>query len=237
MDFLDDILKQTTIEERDGRKVVIKIYRKETGIVKWFIIKSLSLPLQLYPFTFMARERMRREIDFFQSRPGGVLTPEIYDVNWSELYIVREYVEGEWFNYKDKAEVYRDVAKTIARIHESGYALGDSKFTNFLRSSKGIYVVDAEQSIPSRDKNHMAWDLLVLLITLYHIVITNKPFIIPKEFLNKMKEFLKTYIEEYDLEPVEKVIKNVKLRTVIHVLLPPLQGYWFVKVFKDLQKK
>lgn len=235
IDFIEDAIKQIHIVEENGKKYVIKYYSVEPGLVKWFIIKSLSLPLQIYPYVTNPKDRMSREIIFFNKRPGSIRAPRIIDVDWNNFLIKREYIEGEIFKPSANHVEYVELACIMAKIHRAGYALGDSKYTNFIVSRHSrIYIVDAEQAIETNNEIHYSWDLIVFTITILYSYGVLKD---PENLYNRLRSFYSSYIDYYSVDPVANIIDKIKLRTVFSILVPLPYNIQLINMIKDIISK
>ena len=147
IEYLDYFSKQTQIYKLNGKKLVIKNYKKETGILKWLVINATNLTINIYPFAFQPLKRLERECFFFKEAPKIFSKPKIYLTDFVKLKLVREYVEGvSYSSILDEAE-FRKLGNRLCRLHLEGWALGDSKISNFVSRGRGIYIVDAEEAI------------------------------------------------------------------------------------------
>ncbi|WFO74513.1 hypothetical protein J4526_05345 [Desulfurococcaceae archaeon MEX13E-LK6-19] len=234
---IDKFFSQTEIIKIGNKKYAKKKYTKELGIIKWFIIKSLSIPVSIYPFVFNPRERMRREIDFFDNMYRKILVPKVIEVNWDKLYIIREYVEGHILNLRHDVKTWSEVGTTLHKVHNEDYSLGDSKVTNFLVSKNNtVYIIDAEQAIASSATNHRIWDIIVFLATVIHVYITDimTAFMVhEEEFKAKIKAFLESYADSGGSEILEKLRRDTKSKMLIHVLIPFPYNLKFLRIIKD----
>lgn len=224
METIDKFFSQTEIIEINGKKYVKKRYTKELGIVKWFIIKSLSIPVNMYPFVFNPRERLCREVSFFDYMKDRVFVPRVVETNYEKLYIVREYIEGKILDVTSNENLWKNVGRTLGKIHVEGYSLGDSKITNFLLSENNrIYIIDAEQAIPSDQENHRLWDIVVFLSTMtYKSIMTmiTSTTTMANELDTKIKDLLVFYGETAGMDILDKLRKDVKTKILIHMLIP-----------------
>jgi len=167
-----------------GGKVVIKRFSKEVGKVKWFPIATVLKVI--YPFELSPEKRLQRELKFFSNSWSLFKTPKVLDSNLQELTITREYVEGRIPDLLRDAEV---LANALAEIHNSCWALGDVKHTNFIVTKENIlYVVDAEQSIEKATDLNKAWDILLLTLIASYNFITS-----PQNFSEFISNFLNRY--------------------------------------------
>ncbi len=235
LELIDESIKQSRVVVEGGKKVVLKHYTVEPGIVKWFIIKSLSISVQVYPYVFSPRERMSREISFFEEKPGGVHTPRVLEVNWDELWVKREFIEGDTFTPDKPALAYLELARTIALVHRGGYALGDSKHTNFIYSrDKIIYIVDAEQAMETEAIHHKAWDLVVLTVTLLYAYGPLKDL---DPIYNRLRILYASYADYHSPEPLAHIYGSARLKTLLSILLPLPVSVRIIGILKEVASK
>lgn len=162
---LEKLLSQAELVTLGGRKIVIKRYTSEAGLLKWYIAAAVSVGGKIYPFATDPQERMSREAALFRSRVNGVNFPEVILVNYVSRELYREYVEGRQPNPVSCSDI-AEVARALSRLHSANWSLGDSKYTNFLISERGPYVIDGEQATGAFEPSKGAWDLLMLLSTI-----------------------------------------------------------------------
>lgn len=242
IDSINRFFGQVEIVEVGGRVYVKKKYTKELGVIKWFIIKSLSIPVNMYPFVFSPRERMKRELSFFDYMYGKIKVPRVVEVNWDELYIVREYVNGRMLSLKFNEHIWGLTGSLLYKIHSEDYALGDSKISNFLVSEdeNTVYVIDAEQAIKTSLSIHKKWDIVVLLATLIHIYVADMmtTFVIrEEEFRSKIERFLKFYVDSGGVDVLDGIRKDVKSKTLVHLLIPFPYNVKILKIINQILVK
>jgi tRNA A-37 threonylcarbamoyl transferase component Bud32 len=221
IEYLDDFSKQTQIYELNGKKLVVKNYRKETGILKWLVINATNLTINIYPFAFQPLKRLERECFFFKEAPEVFSKPKIYLVDFVKLKLVREYVEGvSYSSILDDADLWK-LGDRLCRLHLEGWALGDSKVSNFVSTGGGIYIVDAEEAIQTRDVRHYAWDLIVLASTM---VFFNFDKIVQRrsELEEAVKSFIRGYVEtDYGVSrQVVSAFEKPSFKALIYLLMP-----------------
>ena len=235
IDIIEEAIRQTYVVEENGRKYVIKYYSVEPGLVKWFIIKSLSMPLQIYPYVTSPRDRMIREIDFFNRKPGNVNTPRIIDIDWNNYSIKREYIKGEIFRANMPHLKYIELAQTLAKIHKARYALGDSKYTNFIVTDHDeIYIIDAEQAIETNNEIHYSWDLIIFTVTILY----SYGFLKDIEHLySRLRLFYDSYMDYHNVDPVSNIINKVRLRTIFSILVPLPYNVQLINMLKEITSK
>ncbi len=235
IDIIEEAIRQTYVVEENGRKYVIKYYSVEPGLVKWFIIKSLSTPLQIYPYVTNPKDRMNREISFFNIKPGEINAPKIIEIDWNNLFMKREYIDGEIFRPDMSHLKYVELADTLSKIHRAEYALGDSKYTNFIVTDhRGIFVVDAEQAIETNNKTHYSWDLVIFTVTILYSYGFLKDI---EDLYSKLRSFYSSYADYYSIDPLINIIDSVRLRTVFSILIPLPYNIQLINIIKEITSK
>ncbi len=234
LDILDELFSQTQVIMINGVKYALKKYDRTPGLLKWFIIKSASLPLTLFPFTFVPRERLERESVFLRELAGKIPVPRPILIDWGEIKLVREFIEGEKFVPGLDEKNYRDVAWAIRSIHDYGYALGDTKFQNFIISGKRVYFIDAEQAIKSRNKVHHAWDLFIFLVTTTIKLITDNPFLDIYVYTDIMQSIIDYYLAgDHELwEEMKKIYNRKIFGGLAGVLVPLPYNFRLLKILR-----
>jgi len=236
IDLINEAFSQSTIYELGGRKFVLKMYGKEAGLIKWFLIKTAGVTSKVYPYAFDPYERMKREIDFFNHPHHGFKTPRVYLIDWVGKTIVREYVDGNPFNPDDEGKQYRELGAVLAEVHESGFVLGDTKYYNFVRASDNTYyVVDGEQSIRSLDNPLRYWDIMVFSITIIYGLITKYGARSLKLIRDTLDQFIEGYLERGGCG-FKKVLLNYNrfnYRALIYVLIPVPYSFQYIRVIEQ----
>ncbi|MCS7099506.1 MAG: hypothetical protein RMH84_00265 [Sulfolobales archaeon] len=184
---LDILIAQSEIREVGGRKVVVKKFTSEIGLLKW-LPPAIFLRAS-YPFAIAPRERFKRETKFMEfGEWSGFRVPRILSTDEVELVVVREYVEGEVVRCDRVADV-RTLGKVLAEVHSRGFSLGDVKPTNFLISGSVPYVIDAEQSTRFRE-DMGSWDLVVVAF-----FISLASYMGTEKFRDLFGEFSESYLK------------------------------------------
>ncbi len=236
LERMDEFFAQTRIIEINSFKAVLKEYMRESGVIKWFLIKTAGLTTKVYPYTMDPVDRMKREISFMEKESRDIVKkPRILIKDWVGKSIIREYIEGEHFK-PDDLSAYKDIAYIIASLHREGYVLGDTKFYNFIRSDTGYYIIDAEQAIKTSDPSYMYWDIMVFLLTTTYSLIEKYFFDavnIVKESYNK---FLQSYLEaDYDHSyRVLSMYNKFNYRTLAYLLFPLPYNIYYIKAIETL---
>ncbi len=82
-----------------------------------------------------------------KARRAGINVPRILDIDLGEYSIRMEYIDG--INLRDLTRKYSEIdryyeeaGKIVGRLHMSGIVHGDLALTNFIVSSRGIFLID-----------------------------------------------------------------------------------------------
>jgi len=177
---------------------------------------------------------MKREVSFFEN---SILnnTPRIIVKDWLNKLIVREYLDGSTIDPLKHEDVIK-IAKTFANIHEYGYSLGDSKYTNFIISNNSVYIVDAEQAIYTNRYEYMYWDIMVFLTTLIYSLIEKMNVKATSLSRNLIEIFINKYIE-YGGERSERVLEcynRFNYKALIFILLPIPYSLYYVNALNKV---
>ncbi len=196
---------------KDGRKIIVKRYSGFPGSLKWGILYVHPAGIY-YPITGDPLERLLREEDFFTNPPVGVRVPKIIHVDYKRKVMQRELLEGRHIDIIPKD--LKLLGEILAKIHESGYRMGDTRLENFILADDGkLSVIDAEQAIRSEEELHRAWDILVASLFIY----LEKTFFPPTKYREAIKTLFEGYAEILRL-PDWTLLKNI---IPLVVLLPP----------------
>jgi tRNA A-37 threonylcarbamoyl transferase component Bud32/predicted nucleotidyltransferase len=153
----------------DGVKVdfVVKHF-SDIKSVKWAILNMWALTAK--KFSMSPLSRLQRHYEAVRRlREIGIMTPQIIGIALDERILVSKFVEGgplsdsvqRIINGKTGDLVYIEkYGKTLAKLHDAGLALGDTKPDNVIVSNEEICLVDLEQAVEEGDK---AWDLAEFL--------------------------------------------------------------------------
>ncbi len=235
-DIIDDFLSQVKVFMLNDKKYVLKKYTSEQGIIKWFLIKAAGTTAKVYPYTMDPDKRMLRETFFMENIGKAINTPKIIVKDWIGKTIIREYIEGEIFKPSDDTKPYYVIGTILARIHEKGFVLGDTKFYNFLIKNNKYYLIDGEQAIKSNDPSYRYWDLMVFNITIIYGLINRYLGKSLKIVNNVVKAFFEGYID-YGGDFYENTLlmyNKFNYRTLAYLLLPLPYNIYYIKVIESL---
>jgi len=236
LSYLDSFFSQTRVVEVNGVKRVVKNYRSEPGLIKWFLIRASGVVTRVYPYTLDPAARMKREVEFMTNPKCPVKRPRVIEADWNEMVVVREYVEGRHIDPANPAE-YSSIGRTLAELHTAGFALGDSKIYNFIITPGGsIYVVDGEQAIETSDTSYMYWDLIVFTITSTYVLIEKQPLEAVQIARSAYRELLESYISNGG-ETARRVLaehEKFNYKPLLYILLPLPYNIIYSKIIRKL---
>ncbi len=234
--IVENIVKQSEILNINGSTYVYKKYSKEPGLIKWFLIKAANLIVQAYPFTINPRRRMMREVMFMDDHGKQVKTPKIILKDWTTNSIVREYIVGEVFDPLMNEKEYEKIGMVLARTHNSEYTLGDTKYTNFMRSNNEYYVIDAEQAVRTTNKAYMYWDIFVFVTTIIYGILFKKPIIDLDFIKERITSLINGYINNigYEHQEILGYVDKINYKSLVYMLLPYPYNIVYIKTLKQL---
>ena len=223
---LGNVLNEVYLISAGNERLVAKKFT-EWHSFKWFTLGLVSLGTRLFSVSGKARLENEYAVNRLLSK-RGVRVPEILHVSMPDRVLVERYVEGsplvelvkEAASSKSMSEeglaVASKVGSTLAKIHESGVAMGDAKPENFQRSVEDeVYSLDLEQAGKSGDK---AWDLAEFLYFSGHYVFPGVPS-------GGFKQYVNAFVQGYRQEGNENVLKKaagVRYGRVFSFWTPPL---------------
>ncbi|ACL10969.1 Mn2+-dependent serine/threonine protein kinase [Desulfurococcus amylolyticus 1221n] len=221
LEVLDSLSRQTSVIMVGSKKLVVKEYGREVGLIKWFMVNLSSFSIKMYPFVLNPRNRMEREVAFLKTSTPGFSKPSLYIVDYIGKRIIRGYVEGEKLTYTMPVEVYRLLGELLGRLHCSNWAIGDTKISNFIHSGGEIYIIDAEQAIETRNVEHFIWDLIVLISTLAISCYTNC-ILNQNTYLDRLQGFIKGYLGStcIPMETLSNIMLSDDVKILLYLLIP-----------------
>jgi len=234
---LGSVLNEVYLIAAGDERLVAKKYT-DWHSFKWFTLGLVSLGTRLFSVSGKARLENEYAVNRFLSR-RGVRVPEILNVSVPDRVLVQRYIEGsslvelvkEAVSSKSMSEqslaVASKVGSSLAKIHDSGVALGDTKPENFQRGSDDeVYSLDLEQAGKSGDK---AWDVAELLYYSGHYAFPSIPS-------GGFKEYVNAFIQGYQKQGDEKILKtaaSVKYSRVFSLWTPPLAIHEISKALRS----
>lgn len=229
VNILDYISKQSKILIVNDKTYLIKDYATELGILKWYMVILPSFTIKKYPLRPEPLERLKREVAFMRKTRDCFNKPEILLVDYGKLKLVREFIRGEIYSYKAPSRVHYEVGHNLGICHASGWALGDSKITNFIYRDDKVYIIDAEQAINECNLEYAAWDLLVLISTIlidgYGVAMWADHF-----NLKVVDNILEGYLAgNRDGREVLNTLRSGEFKLLAYLLIPFPLNYIFLK--------
>ena len=184
------------------KSVVVKNYT-DVRALKWALLGVWASTAK--KFSASANSRLEREYGMtLRLQSMGILVPRVLAVAPGERILVKEFVRGPTLasvinSYlKGAPEGLRSVSAygdVIARVHAAGVALGDSKPSNVVVASDGLYLTDLEQAYPGGDQS---WDIAEFL---YY----TPKLSIREEAMKKVADaFLESYAKSADRSKIAK---------------------------------
>ena len=157
----------TFIDDAHERSVVVKNYT-DVRALKWALLGIWASTAK--KFSASANSRLEREYGMtLRLQSVGILAPRVLAVAPGERIMVKDFIRGPTLAseinscLKGAPQGLRSVSAygdVIARVHASGVALGDSKPSNVVVASDGLYLTDLEQAYPGGDQS---WDIAEFL--------------------------------------------------------------------------
>lgn len=234
---LGSVLNEVYLMTAGDERLVAKKFT-EWHSFKWFTLGLVSLGTRL--FSVSGKERLRNEyaINRLVSR-HGVHVPEILHISVQDRVLVERYVDGsslvqvvkEAESKRSMSErdwaVVSKVGANLARIHDLGVTVGDSKPENFQRSlDDEVYSLDLEQARKSGDK---AWDVAEFLYYSGHYIFPSVPS-------GGFREYVSAFIQGYRGKGNEDVLKKaagVRYGRVFSLWTPPLAIHEISKALRS----
>jgi len=153
------------VVESGGKRYVIKEFKGKSEM-KWYVLGIVGRPVK--PFEMSPLRRMYNEYTgSVRLRGMGISVQNIIAVHLKKKILVKEYIEGksllDYIRENSQFEIalkfVAAVAGVLRRIHDAGFAMGDSKPENFLVSGDRVFIVDLEQFRDAAGYDDKGWDV------------------------------------------------------------------------------
>ena len=167
---LAGVLNEVFLVTSGKERFVAKRFTDWHGF-KWFTLNIVSFGSKL--FSVSGKTRMTNEYGINRYLAKRKLSvPEILHISLNERILLEQYIPGTPLDRSitgmvnqnalstPQIQVVENLGETLARIHDVGVSIGDSKPENFVAEDGVIYVVDLEQA---GKKGDYAWDIAELL--------------------------------------------------------------------------
>jgi tRNA A-37 threonylcarbamoyl transferase component Bud32 len=182
--------------------IVLKNF-SDVRSLKWAFLGVWAAAANKFAMTPLAR--MEREYAVTRAlRLSGVLVPSIIAVAPDVRILVKEFVEGPTLSkviddfFRGECSGLENVStygRLLAKIHATGYALGDAKASNVIVCRRGLLLTDLEQAVPDGD---IAWDLAEF------VYYTAKLSTREREMERVARAFLEAYASDGDKKVVAR---------------------------------
>jgi tRNA A-37 threonylcarbamoyl transferase component Bud32 len=175
---LNDVFLVTVGDER----YVAKRFTDWHGF-KWIPLNMVSFGSKLFAVSGKTRMSNEYGINRYLAKKG-LKVPKIIHVSIRERVLLESYISGtslaEFVSQtvsgaaltKPQYQLAELLGETLARIHEVGVSIGDSKPENFVAEGDDMYVIDLEQAGKHKD---YAWDIAELLFYTGHYSFKSTP--------------------------------------------------------------
>ena len=179
------------VVESGGKRYVIKEFKGKSEM-KWYVLGIVGRPVK--PFEMSPLRRMYNEYTgSVRLRGMGISVQNIIAVHIKKKILVKEYIEGksllDYIRENSQFEIalkfVAAVAGVLRRIHDAGFAMGDSKPENFLVSGDRVFIVDLEQFRDAAGYDDKGWDVSEFV---YYSLSFIKNDDLVKKFLESFRE-------------------------------------------------
>lgn len=186
--------------------------------LKWALLGIWAAAARKFSMAPLAR--LEREYSASVAlRENGVNTPRIIAVAPEERVMVKEFVTGPTLasmidrlpSAKEALPAVSKFGDAVARAHEAGISLGDTKASNVIVTERGVFLTDLEQAAENSDP---AWDLAEFLY--YTAKLSNKEAVMR----SVADSFLRSYVGRGDRAVVKKA-RSIKYLTPFQPILTP----------------
>ena len=184
-----------TLKDSSREKSVIVKNYTDVRSLKWALLGIWASTAN--KFSTSANSRLDREYGMTLTLRGmGILVPRVLAVAPAERILVKEFVNGPTLSSiinavlkgaPDGVSEVSGYGDVIARVHAGGIALGDSKPSNVVAASEGLYLTDLEQAFPGGDQ---AWDIAEFLY--YTAKLSNREDAMKKVAIAFLESYLKS---------------------------------------------
>ncbi len=162
-DFFSTVTTLTISKDSKQFRMVSKKY-KDIWSVKWVVANIAAISAKSFEFRPMHRLAMEYN-GILSLRRLGLRTPTVYGLQLDDRIMVREHMDGVTLEelmkrdgiMSEKVMFYlHQFASLLAKVHNSGMSIGDTKPSNILCMNNDITLIDLEQFKEGGDK---AWDI------------------------------------------------------------------------------
>lgn len=197
---LAGVLNEVFLVTTGKEQFVAKRFTDWDGF-KWFTLNLVSFGSKLFAVSGKARMTNEYGINRYLAKKG-LKVPQVIYVSVKQRILVEDYISGSALDEfvtqtvnrsaltKSQYQLAELLGETLARIHEVGVSIGDSKPENFVARDNEIFTVDLEQAGKRGD---YVWDIAELLFYTGHY--SNSPM--PTRGLSEIVEaFIRGYLRK-----------------------------------------
>jgi tRNA A-37 threonylcarbamoyl transferase component Bud32 len=165
---------------------------------KWFTLNLVSFGSKFFAVSGKVRMANEYGMNRYLAKKG-LKVPEIVFASVKQRTLVENYISGTPLNKfvteavgqsaltGQQYQLARTLGETLARIHEAGVSVGDSKPENFVARGDEVLTIDLEQAGRRGD---YAWDIAELLLYIGHYSTSPTP-------ARGLSELIEAFIEGY----------------------------------------
>ena len=214
---LAGVLNEVFLVTAGNERFVAKRFTDWHGF-KWFTLNLVSFGSKFFAVSGKARMANEYGINRYLAKKG-LNVPKIVHVGVKQRILIEDYVPGASLNNlaaqavaqdtltNQQHELAESLGETLARLHEVGVSVGDSKPENFIAKENEVYAIDLEQAGKRGD---YAWDIAELVFYTGHYSSSPTPSRGLREF---MEAFIRGYGRRGDLSELRRAagVKYVKV--------------------------
>ncbi len=222
---LAGVLNEVFLVTIGKKRFVAKKFTDWHGF-KWFTLNLVSFGSKFFAVSGKARMTSEYGMNRYLAKKG-LKVPQILHVSVKQRLLLENYISGipldefvadgvrKGILTKSEYELAQALGETLARIHEVGVSVGDSKPENFVAADGEIYTVDLEQA---GRKGDYAWDIAELLFYAGHYSETP----VPSRGLTQIVEaFIHGYLRRGDRTELRRAA-GVRYAKVFSIWTPAL---------------
>jgi tRNA A-37 threonylcarbamoyl transferase component Bud32 len=221
---LAGVLNEVFLVTSGKEKFVAKRFTDWHGF-KWFTLNLVSFGSKF--FSVSGKTRMTNEFGinrYLAKRKLNV--PDILHISVNERMLLEQYIPGSPVDQPiagmvnqtnlspSQIHLVENLGETLAKIHDVGVSVGDSKPENFVAADNAIYVVDLEQA---GKKGDYAWDVAEFLYYSGHYSRNPTP---TRGTVDLIEAFIRGYHKRGSKTELKKAA-GVKYMKVFSIWTPP----------------
>ncbi len=204
-DVTSTVFKYRLTDNENETDLVVKKYQ-DLRSLKWSgvnILCAFTKKFETHPLSRLAREYSALK----DLKKAGIRTPKVYGVVPGERILAIEFVEHDTSTWEVSLKALggdeeslahiREYGRAVGRVHETGYAIGDTKPGNALFTNGEPCIIDLEQAEMGGDQS---WDVINYL---YCTAVAS----LSRERMRRITgEFVEGYLERGSRDTLEKAL-------------------------------